>query len=72
MIDAGTHNPLRSSDAIHLAVAIRLGVDEMVTYDDELAEAAKAADLALFAPSPALGGPLRGDVPAAGSALPLS
>lgn len=50
MIAAGTHAPLTSNDAIHLAVAIRLGVDEMVTYDDELAEAAKAAGLTLFAP----------------------
>lgn len=50
MIAAGTHAPLKSNDAIHLAVAIRLGVDEMVTYDGELAEAAKAAGLTLFAP----------------------
>ncbi len=51
MIAAGTHTPLRSNDAIHLAVAIRLGADEMVTYDAELAEAAKAAGLAVLAPS---------------------
>jgi len=50
MIAAGTHAPLRSNDAIHLAVAIRLGTDEMVTYDSELAEAAKAAGLAVVAP----------------------
>lgn len=50
MIAAGTHAPLRSNDAIHLAVAIRLGVDEMATYDDELAEAARAAGLSVFAP----------------------
>lgn len=50
MIAAGTHAPLRSNDAIHLAVAIRLGVDEIVTYDSELAAAARAAGLAVFAP----------------------
>jgi uncharacterized protein len=50
MIAAGTHAPLRSNDAIHLAVAIRLGVDEVVTYDDELQRAAAAAGLAVFAP----------------------
>lgn len=52
MIAAGTHAPLRSNDAIHLAVAIRLGADEMVTYDGELAEAARAAGLGVFAPRP--------------------
>lgn len=52
MIAAGTHAPLRSNDAIHLAVAIRLGADEMVTYDDELAEAARGAGLAVVAPGP--------------------
>lgn len=50
MIAAGTHTPLRTNDAIHLAVAIRLGVDELVTYDAELAEAASAAGLIVFAP----------------------
>lgn len=49
-IAAGTHAPLRSNDAIHLAVAIRLGVDELVTYDTELAGAAEAAGVAVFAP----------------------
>jgi hypothetical protein len=51
MIAAGTHAPLRSSDAIHLAVAIRLGVDEMITYDDELADAASRAGLNVLAPA---------------------
>ncbi|MGD9750671.1 MAG: type II toxin-antitoxin system VapC family toxin [Acidimicrobiia bacterium] len=50
MIAAGTHAPLRSNDAIHLAVGIRLGVDELITYDAELAAAAQAAGLALVAP----------------------
>ena len=50
MISAGTHAPLRSHDAIHLAVAIRLGVDDFATYDIELAKAAKAAGLAVLSP----------------------
>jgi predicted nucleic acid-binding protein len=50
MIAAGTHAPLRSNDAIHLAVAIRLGVDEMITYDSELAGAASRAGLTVLAP----------------------
>lgn len=52
MMAAGTHAPLRSNDALHLAVAIRLGSDEMVTYDGELAVAARAAGLTVFAPGP--------------------
>jgi hypothetical protein len=51
MIAAGTHAPLRSNDAIHLAVAVRLGVDEMITYDDELAGAASRAGLTVVAPT---------------------
>lgn len=47
---AGTHAPLRSNDAIHLAVALRLGVDEFVTYDHELATAASDAGLVVIAP----------------------
>lgn len=50
MLAAGTHAPLRSNDAIHLAVAIRLGSDEMVTYDAELADAGNAAGLLILAP----------------------
>ena len=52
MIAAGTLAPLRSNDAIHLAVAIRLGADEMITYDGELREAAQTAGLSVFAPGP--------------------
>lgn len=52
MIAAGTHRPLRSNDAIHLAVAIRLGVDEVATYDAELTAAALAAGLTTLAPRP--------------------
>lgn len=50
MIAAGTFAPLRSNDAIHLAVAIRLGADEIVTYDRELTAAARTAGLSTFAP----------------------
>jgi predicted nucleic acid-binding protein len=59
MIAAGTHAPLKSNDAIHLAVAIRLGADEIVTYDGELAEAARAAGLAVFDPGSRPRGPER-------------
>ena len=52
MIAAGTHAPLRANDAIHLAVAIRLGVDHVVPYDAELAAAARAAGLVVLAPAP--------------------
>jgi len=47
---AGTHAPLRSNDAIHLAVALRVGADEIVTYDGELAERATAAGLPVLSP----------------------
>jgi len=50
LLGAGTHAPLRSNDAIHLATALRLGVDEVVTYDDELARAAVSAGLRVVAP----------------------
>lgn len=51
LLVAGTHAPLRSHDAIHLAAALRIGVDEVVTYDDELARAATAAGLRVLAPA---------------------
>jgi predicted nucleic acid-binding protein len=50
MLAAGTHAPLRSNDAIHLAVALRVGCEEMVTYDEELAAAAAAAGLSVLSP----------------------
>ncbi|MDM4762241.1 PIN domain-containing protein [Galbitalea sp. SE-J8] len=50
LIAAGTHAPLRANDAIHLAVALRLGADEIVTYDAELADAAARAGLRVSAP----------------------
>jgi uncharacterized protein len=50
LIAAGTHPPLRAGDAIHLAVAIRLGVDEVMTYDHEMTTAALHAGLDVLAP----------------------
>lgn len=51
LISAGTHAPLRSHDAIHLSVALRLAVDEIATYDAELADAAHSAGLTVNAPA---------------------
>ncbi|MEO7721049.1 MAG: type II toxin-antitoxin system VapC family toxin [Pseudolysinimonas sp.] len=51
LLAAGTHAPLRSNDAIHLATALRIGADEIVTYDTELARAAAAAGIPVIAPS---------------------
>ena len=50
LLAAGTLTPLRSNDAIHLAVALRLGVDEIVTYDTELIDAARNAGLMVVVP----------------------
>jgi predicted nucleic acid-binding protein len=41
---------LRSHDAIHLAVALRIGADVMIAYDVELQQAAAAAGLAVVSP----------------------
>ncbi|NLG55779.1 MAG: type II toxin-antitoxin system VapC family toxin, partial [Rhodococcus sp.] len=51
LLAAGTHAPLRSNDALHLATALRLGVDEMITYDSELAAAARDAGIRVVAPA---------------------
>lgn len=50
LISAGVLAPLRSQDAIHLAVALRLGVEELITYDGEMARAALAAGLEASSP----------------------
>lgn len=42
---------LRSLDALHLAAAIRLDVDALVTYDVRLIEAAESAGLGVHAPT---------------------
>ena len=41
---------LRSLDALHLAAALRVGTDVMVTYDRRQADAADAAGLPVLAP----------------------
>lgn len=50
LLAAGTHAPLRSNNAIHLATALRIGADEIVTYDVELARAAASAGIRVVAP----------------------
>ena len=50
LLAAGTHAPLRSNDAIHLATAIRLAVDEVISYDKELSHAAVAVGVRVVAP----------------------
>lgn len=42
---------LRSLDAIHLAAAIRLGVDAVLTYDVRMTDAARSLGLTTVAPS---------------------
>lgn len=42
---------LRSLDALHLAAAVRLGVDRVVAYDTRLVEAARDLGLRVFTPS---------------------
>jgi uncharacterized protein len=49
---AGIHAPLRSNDAIHPAVALRVGADEIVTYDGELAQRASSAGMTVLSPDP--------------------
>jgi predicted nucleic acid-binding protein len=52
LLTAGTlPGRLRSNDALHLAVALRVGADEVVTYDTELAAAARAAGIVAIEPS---------------------
>ncbi len=50
LLNAGGYPPLRSHDAIHLAVALRFEVDEMITYDKELADAAQRRGIKVIAP----------------------
>jgi hypothetical protein len=52
LLTAGTlPGRMRSNDAMHLAVALRVGADEMLTYDAELADAADAAGLSVAQPN---------------------
>ena len=41
---------LRSLDALHLAAAVRIGVDNLVTYDTRLSDAARDLGIAVVAP----------------------
>lgn len=51
LLTAGTlPGQLRSNDAMHLAVALRIGADQMLTYDPELAAAVGAAGLRIAQP----------------------
>lgn len=50
LIAAAQHVPLRSADAIHLAVALRLEVHELITYDHELAAASSRLGLRAVSP----------------------
>lgn len=50
LLAAGTHAPLRSNDAIHLAVALRVCADEIFTYNEKLIEQATAAGLTVLSP----------------------
>ena len=43
---------VRALDAIHLASALEIGADTMIVYDRRLADAARAAGLAVLAPGP--------------------
>jgi hypothetical protein len=52
LLTAGTlPGRLRSKGALHLAVALRVGADEMVTYDGDLVAAANAAGIVTVQPS---------------------
>lgn len=46
----GAHR-LRSLDAIHLASALAVGADHLVTYDDRLADSARNAGISVLSPS---------------------
>jgi predicted nucleic acid-binding protein len=41
---------LRSLDAIHLAAALSLGAEAVLTYDDRLAEAARGLGMTVLSP----------------------
>lgn len=42
---------LRSLDALHLAAAVRIGVDHLVTYDARMSECARALGVSVIAPA---------------------
>jgi uncharacterized protein len=41
---------LRSLDALHLAAAVRIGVDQVVTYDSRMMDSARLLGLRVLAP----------------------
>jgi predicted nucleic acid-binding protein len=41
---------VRSLDALHLAAAVRIGVDQIITYDERMAESARQLGLSVLAP----------------------
>ena len=41
---------LRSLDALHLAAAVRIGVDHLVTYDARMSDSARALGLRVLSP----------------------
>lgn len=43
---------LRSLDALHLAAAIRIGVDHVVTYDTRMGDSARLLGLNVLSPAP--------------------
>ena len=42
---------LRSLDALHLTAALRIGVDQVVTYDERMTESARHLGLGVLAPA---------------------
>ncbi len=54
MVAAALPGRLRSADALHLAAAIRLEADLLITYDGEMAEAATQAGLTVGSPGAGL------------------
>lgn len=50
LLAAGTHAPLRTHDAIHLAVALRVEADELIAHDGELCAAGRRAGLVVSSP----------------------
>lgn len=51
LIDAASLAPLRSNDALHLSVALRLEVNEFITYDRELIDAAERFGVRAVSPA---------------------
>ena len=50
LMSAGALPALRSHDAIHLAVALRIGASQMIAYDTELIKASRQMSLGVLSP----------------------